>query len=187
MQHDYEMHNLRTKLAAVALGTGLALGAGVALGPAADAQTDQTQQREERLQAKVDEGLITQERADAIRERVAQRAERREARQADRAEFAGELAETLGITVDELTSQLRAGLSLADVAEAAGISTDVLIDQIEAHRTERIAAAVADGLIDQERADEKLETLRDDITDRVNGERPERAEGRRGFRHRGGN
>lgn len=178
------MENVRTKIAAVALATTLALGAGISHSPLADAQSDRMQQREERLQAKVDEGVISQERADAIRERMAERAERREARQTARAERAEELAATLGITADELLSQLQAGTSLADIAQAAGVEVDTLIDQIEARATARINEAVTDGRIDQARADTKLETLRDDITARVNGERPE---GRRGFRHRGGN
>lgn len=178
------MENVRTKIAAVALGTTLALGAGVGITQAAEAQADRMQQREERLQAKIDEGVITQERADEIRERMAARAEQRELRQSQRAERAEELATTLGITPDELTSQLRAGTSLADLADSAGVDVDTLIDQIEERATDRINQAVTDGRIDQERADAKLETLRDDITARVNGERPE---GRRGFRHRGGN
>jgi len=178
------MENVRTKIAAVALGTTLALAGGVAVSQAADAQGDRMQQREERLQAKVDEGTLTQERADEIRDRMAERAERRDMRQADRAELTEDLAALLGTSSDDLIAELRAGTSLAAVAETAGVDVEVLIDQIEEHQTARLEQAVADGHIDQARADEKLETLRDDITDRVNGERPE---GRRGFRHRGGN
>ena len=204
-QHD-DMENMRIKFGAVALATSVALGVGISAATPADAQTDpvetqdradmrtdRMQQREERLQAKVDEGVITQERADEIRARVAERAAQHEARQVDRAERAEELAATLGITVDELKTELRAGTSLADVAVEAGIDVDVLIDQIETQMTDRINQAVTDGRLDEALADQRLETLRDNITARVNGERPEgrqgQGPGQRGFgRHnRGGN
>lgn len=182
------MENMRTKLGALALAASVALGVGIVATAPADAQTgptetqeDRMQQRDERLQSKVDEGVITQERADEIRARMADRAAQRETRQADRAERAEELADTLGTTADELKAELRAGTSLAEVAQGAGVDIDTLIDQIEEQATDRINQAVADGRIDQARADEKLETLRDDITARVNGERPE---GRPGHRHR---
>ncbi len=85
------MENMRTKLGALALATSVAFGAGLTLSPPADAQTDSVetqadrmQQREERLQSKVDSGRITQERADEIRARMADRAAQRSAAQDDR-------------------------------------------------------------------------------------------------------
>ncbi len=173
------MNNLRTKLAAVALGTTVAFGGGLAISQAVDAQPD-PEAREERLQMKVDEGLITQERADEIRTHMAERAARHEERRAARSDRLDDLAATLGTTADELKAELRAGTSLADIAAAAGIDINTIIDQIETQMTDRINQALADGVIDQDQADTKLEGLRDRITERVNGERPE---GRRGLGH----
>lgn len=190
------MENIRTKLGALALATSVAFGAAITLSLPADAQTesvqtqaDRMQQWEERLQSKVDSGNITQERADEIRERMANRAAQREARQQNRGERAEELGAILGTTAEDLIADLRAGTSVADLAEAAGVDIDVIIDQIEAQQTANIDQAVTDGRIDQARADEKLETLRDQITARINGERPESRPGqsRPGRGRHGGN
>ena len=194
------MNTMRTTFAAVAWATSVALGAGMTLTTSVDAQTDtvetqdssptptdRMQRFEERLQSRVDDGVITQERADEIRARIVDRSARREVRQAERAERTQELAALLGTTVEELTTDLRSGVSLADIAEAAGTDIDLVIDHLEAQITNRINQAVADGHIDQTRADEKLATLRDDILSRVNGERPEDHRGsHRGDFGRGG-
>lgn len=175
------MENMRTKLVGLALATAVVFGAGIGLSQSADAQTDRIQQREERLETLVDEGVITEERADEIRARVAERMAIREERQTTRTAHLEDLAATLDTTADELKADLRAGASIADLAAAAGVDVDTIIDQIEAQQAARINEALANGSIDQEQADERLESLRDRITDRVNGERPE---GRRGFGHR---
>ncbi len=150
------------------------------------------------LQELVDDGTIDAAQADAVTdhliadrgERQAERAERRAERQAEREQRADELAATLGITADELQEELRAGNSLADIAEANGVDVQVVIDQLVASATDRIDDAVENGRIDADEAAEKAEQLEERITDRVNGEGPERP-GRGGgpgdgFRGRGG-
>jgi hypothetical protein len=72
-------------------------------------------------------------------------------------------AEALGMTADELSTQLWAGESLADLAEEAGVDLQVVQDAVtaanlEAQR-EAIAEAVADGTITQAHADWLLEGL----------------------------
>ena len=116
------MDTMRTMFTAVALATSVALGAGMTLTTAVNAQTDtvetqdssptptdRMQRFEERLQSRVDDGVITQERADEIRARIVDRSARREVRQADRAERTQELAALLGTTVEELATDLRSG------------------------------------------------------------------------------
>jgi len=184
---------MRTKIAGFALATAVVFGAGIGLSQSADAQTDRMQQREERLEELVDEGVITEERADEIRARIAERMAIREERQAARTAHLEDLAATLETTPDELKADLRAGASLADLAGAAGVDVGTIIDQIEAQQAARINEALTNGTIDQVQADERLESLRDRITDRVNGERPERERGvghgrfGRGHHNRGGN
>jgi hypothetical protein len=68
----------------------------------------------------------------------------------------GELAEFLGITAEELRTQLQAdGATLASVAQANGRSRDELKAFLTSELQGHLAEAVADGRITQEQADEK--------------------------------
>lgn len=136
---------------------------------------------EEALDNLVADGTITQDEADAVVAEVQALAEaRREERQAERQEHLADLAEILGMTPDEVAEALRGGQT---IAELAGDSVDEVIDALVAEATERIEAAVAEGRLTQERADEMLANLEEHITDRVNGELPLRPGhgGHRGF------
>jgi hypothetical protein len=72
-------------------------------------------------------------------------------------------AEALGMTVDELTAQLSAGESLADLAEEAGVDLQDVRDAVAAANRaatqEAIEQAVTDGDITREHADWLLEGL----------------------------
>lgn len=161
------MKNMRTKLAATALAVTVAFGAVIGFSQPADAQRDRSQHRQERLQTLVDDGVISQEQADEIESRMADFRAKRDERRAERSKNFEDLASTLGMTADELKADLRGGASIADLAEAAGVDVETIIDQIESQITARIDEAVADGKIDQERADEQLADLRERITARV--------------------
>ncbi len=78
-------------------------------------------------------------------------------------------AAAIGIDEADLKSALESGDSIADVAEANGVSADAVIDAMVEAKTERIAEKVSEGRITQEEADEKLADLESRITDRVNG------------------
>ncbi len=96
------------------------------------------------------------------------------------------LQETLGLSGEEIRAELAAGNTLADIAEAQGVSVDELADQLIAGMEERLDQAVENGRIDESRADEIREGLEEKVDERLNtefdGER-----GRRGHRgHRGG-
>ena len=111
----------------------------------------------EQLQGLVDEGVIDSDQADAIaetfgalqQERLANRQERSEQRQANRQE----VLDLLGITQEELKAAFQDDQTLADVA---GDQTDELIALLVGQKEEKIAAAVADGKLTQAEADEKL-------------------------------
>jgi hypothetical protein len=75
----------------------------------------------------------------------------------------------LGITVDELRTELQSGKSIADVA---GDQTQAVIDALVAEATTRIEQGVTDGRLTREEADEKLAELSDRITEMVNNVRP---------------
>jgi uncharacterized protein YidB (DUF937 family) len=88
----------------------------------------------------------------------------------------GVAAQVLGLTTDELREQLKDGKTLAEVATAQGVERQTLVDALVASATERLAQAVTDGTITQERADEMTARLPEMIDKVVDGQ----------LRHRGG-
>ncbi|WP_158544752.1 hypothetical protein [Blastococcus sp. TF02-09] len=82
-------------------------------------------------------------------------------------------ATALGMTEDELRTALETdGTTLADVAADQGVEVDALVDALVTAQQERIAAAVEDGRLTQEQADERLADLEERVTERVNSEAP---------------
>lgn len=61
-------------------------------------------------------------------------------------------AEAIGITTKELAAELKAGRSIAEVAQAEGVDVAKVTDALVAKGTARIDRAVADGKITPERA-----------------------------------
>jgi hypothetical protein len=72
-------------------------------------------------------------------------------------------AEALGMTADELSTQLWGGKTLADLAEEAGVDLQDVRDAVEAAQEaatrESIEQAVEDGILSREHADWLLEGL----------------------------
>jgi len=72
-------------------------------------------------------------------------------------------AEALGLTPEQLFSELRAGNSLADIAEAQGVDLQAVYDAMDAARVEAmrqvIEQAVEDGRVTQAQADWILQGL----------------------------
>lgn len=88
-----------------------------------------------------------------------------------------ELAQFLGITVEELREARQDEQSLAQIAEANGVSRDELIAFLVGQFEEKLNEKVADGAIDQARADEALASFReriDELVDRTEPVRPHR-------------
>lgn len=156
------MRRLTTLAAAGMLGlagvTGAAVvGAAVAPASAATEQSEPTDGRSwladrvERIKGAlaglVGDGTITQDQADAVAETLAD-------------------SDALG-PHGPGRHMMRDGQTLADVAESRGVDVQELADALVAEATERIEAAVADGRISRERADEILADLPDRIAQRV--------------------
>jgi hypothetical protein len=79
----------------------------------------------------------------------------------------------LGLTESALATQLQAGKTLAQVADAtSGKSTAGLIDALVAAEKKEIAAAVTANRLTQAQADQILPTLQARFTALVNGTRP---------------
>lgn len=145
----------------------------------------------EHLADAVESGRLTQDEADErladlddrIAERInelpserqEQRQERREERRANRLEPLTDL----GLTIEDIQAGRQDGQTLAETAEANGISEDELVDALVAAAVERADAAVESGRITQDEADEKQADVEERITERVNAE-PGDSEGRRG-------
>lgn len=183
---------INKKLVGVVAGV-TALGASLGLTAPAFAQQDpgsrqaptaeQIEKRLAHLEDRVANGQISAERAAEIREAIESgefrglRGKRGRLSPEQRKARAEYLAELLNVTVDDLKAAKQAGQSVADLAEANGVNVQTVIDTLVAKATERVNSKLADGKIDQEKADRILENLEERVTARVNGERPERGDG----------
>ena len=149
----------------------------------------------EKLDEAVTEERITQEEAD---EKLAEAEERLTERAAsdEPFRFRGHrrgghrfgpsphvLLDTLDLTPEELREAVESGQTLAEIAEAQGVSTDDLVAAMTAGIEERLADAVADEKITQEEADEKLAEAQERAQDAI--ENGFQRDGRRGFGPRG--
>jgi hypothetical protein len=93
----------------------------------------------------------------------------------------------LGLTAEDLRAALADGKSLAEIAREEGKSVDGLVQALVTEAEERIDAAVADGRLTEAQAGELKEDLEDRITELVNREPGARTEFRGpGFGHRFG-
>lgn len=196
---------MRKLLVPIALTAALSGGAGaIVFGPAfAGARTDtetpdtETPAEDEVVRANpiedalaglVEDGTLTQAQADKVIEAI-EAARPLKAFGPRLHEKIGvaldEAAEVLGITEDELRTQLRDGKSLAEIA---GDKKDELIAQLVAGANERLDEAVANDKLTQERADELKANTEERVTGMVeNGPRLRfRGEGRPGLHFGGG-
>jgi uncharacterized protein YidB (DUF937 family) len=136
---------------------------------------------EDALSGLVEDGTITQEQADAVEEAL-------EDARPDRGIGGGigdhgfglvlgdmsTVAESLGISEDELRAALADGQTIAEIAEEQGVDVQDVIDDIVAAQRERVDEAVAEGRLTQEEADELLAGAEERVTAFVNGELPDR-------------
>lgn len=134
----------------------------------------------ELLQPLVDDGTIDAAQADAVTEYLVEHRPEREGRgdhgrRGPKAGFDGEVvAELLGIDTDQLRESLLAGQSIADIAEANGVDVQTVIDALVAEAESHLDLAVENGRLTEDEAAEKLAQITEQITARVNGERPAR-------------
>jgi lambda repressor-like predicted transcriptional regulator len=77
-------------------------------------------------------------------------------------------ADKLGVTPQELFTELQAGKSIADVAKEKNIALDTIVEAALAARTDRLNKLVADGQLTQPEVDNRLSNLRVDIVDWLN-------------------
>lgn len=130
---------------------------------------DQIDQKLDRLADAVESGRITQAQADEMTERIESgEFVGRQGRRGHGGDKLNSITEALGIEADELRAGFQAGQTLAEIAAANGMDVDTLIDTLVANANDRIDTKLADGSIDQDKADEIRSNLEERITDRVN-------------------
>jgi len=157
------------------------------------------QAREQVLDKAVEEGDLTQEQADRIRERadgglgagmmgrgmmgrgMMGRGMMGEMMDDSEDSLIAVAADKLGMTVDELKTQLKDGKTVADLAKEKGVDLQTIVDAFMAARQETLNQAVTDGKMTQEQADKMLENMREMIEDHLNGEMPMYGHGGRGM------
>lgn len=81
-------------------------------------------------------------------------------------------AEKLGLTTQELLTELQAGKTIAEVASEKNVAVDTIVEAVIAPRTERLNQLVTDGQLTQEQADAMLTLMKANVTERINAEWP---------------
>jgi hypothetical protein len=81
-------------------------------------------------------------------------------------------AKYLGLTVDQLQTQLQSGKSLADIAKAQGKSVDGLKQALTADLKTKLDEAVKDGHLTRSQADAIMEKVSASLDDLINGTLP---------------
>jgi uncharacterized protein (DUF433 family) len=79
-----------------------------------------------------------------------------------------QIAEETGLTVRDIVPQLRDGTTPAEILTDNGVDVDVFVDGLLVKAEERLATAVENGRLTQEQADERLDTVRTTLTERLN-------------------
>jgi hypothetical protein len=139
-------------------------------------QTAFDEARDETIDEKVAEGLLTEEQAERLKERGFPFAGGRMGH--GRGQVMDAAAEVLSMTQEALKDELKDGNSLAEVAVAQGMSVEdfktALLDQIQA----QLGELVADDDFTQEQADDIFQRTEENIDSILSGEgRPHRCPG----------
>src|SRR5829696_8196391 len=90
-------------------------------------------------------------------------------------------ASYLGVTEEQLRTEIASGKSLAEVAKAKGKPVDGLVDALVADAKTKIAAAVTAGRLSQGEADRLTASLEEHVTELVNSNIAPRVGPGRGF------
>ena len=128
----------------------------------------------ETIDEQVAAGQLTQDQADRLKERGFELAPMFGPRggRVGGAHLMESAATALGISADDLMTQLRDGKSLADVAEAQGISVDKLKTDLLSQVKTELDTLVSDGKITQSQADEMYSRTESNIDNIVNAMGP---------------
>ena len=132
----------------------------------------------DRIDAAVAAGRITKAEGDALKQKINSNdfpLIGGEHRDFGHFGFFGKLdaaATYLGVTEDQLHSELQSGKTLAQIAKDHGKTADGLVNALVNAAKEKLDAAVKAGRLTQAQADQMLNDLRSRVTDLVNGKFP---------------
>lgn len=144
--------------------------------PDADATIEREAAAEARLRDAldplVDDGTISAEQADAVAATLAAELPGRGHHRPGARIALDAVAEALGTDEDAVRDELRGGATVGELADAAGVERQLVIDAIVAAATERAAEAVAAGRITQAEADEHLARLAERLPELLDAELP---------------
>ncbi|MBT8213133.1 MAG: hypothetical protein KJN71_08305 [Acidimicrobiia bacterium] len=148
---------------------------------------------EDVIQGLVDDGTLSQDQGDTVvgaleqhRTEIREQHQlRHEEKRAEREAQLAEIAAIIGIDSEDLTTQLREGATLAEIA---GDQVDELRTYLIDEANTRIDEKVAEGRIDAARAEELKAEVEERVDAHLNGERGFGDRGGRGHHrgHRGG-
>jgi hypothetical protein len=150
---------------------------------------------EDRVDAAVTAGSLTKEEGDAMKARIESgelplffAGGRGDHRRFDHHGPKLDAAATyLGLTEAQIRTELESGKTLAQIATAHGKTVDGLVQALYDAQKKELDADVSTGRLTQAQEDSILANLKQRLTDLVNGTRPPRGGGERGFRSfRGG-
>lgn len=130
---------------------------------------------EEALSGLVDDGTITGEQADAVETALGEaRPERGFGHHGGPMRHRGleVVADTLGMTEDEVREALDGDQTIAELAAEKGAEVQAVVDAIVADHRARLDEHVAEGDLTQEQADEMSAGAQERATAFVNGEMP---------------
>ena len=150
-------------------------------------EVDRASKIREVLQPLVDDTTIDRDQADAVAQHLAESMPGRgQGHRGGRAmgAHAEVVTDLLGIDAETLRGELVAGSTLAEVAEANGVSVDDLVAALVAEAEAHITEHVEEGSLTEEEAAAKLADIADRVSERVNSVAPAGGEGH-GPGHRG--
>jgi len=78
------------------------------------------------------------------------------------------IAEETGLTAQDIIPLLRDGATPAEILTDNGVDVDTFVNDLLVNTQDRLNDAVESGRLTQEQADERLETIRTTLTDRLN-------------------
>ena len=128
---------------------------------------DEAAEKLAEAEARIDEFLTT---VPDLEERSEARQDRRENRRARISGFGDVVQETLGLSAEEVRQARADGQNLSELAEAQGVSAEELAAAIVANMEANIDEAVAEGNIDEERAEEIKDGLDEKVEQVLEGE-----------------
>jgi len=139
--------------------------AGSATNPCSTIGTEQGGKLDDLLTALVNEGIISQDQADRIRQYLTTQARTRcyQAQVLPPADVLSTVANKVGLTTSQVVAELRQGKSLAQIASEHNVSRDDLKNALLATARANADALVQQGALTQSEADQAVQAVQNNL------------------------